>query len=432
MWANISEGACVSGVWESSPTIEMMQRALRIVNADLVLDDEYFRFMLDPIDIFAISVSLHCRIISEGCRGMLRSYSRANVVDGVAALLCLWRDMENLVDFITEIDPNAAPSSGIWRGIFDDVFKIQETLMEEKLESWIGRAVRRETWSPIGDGGNDGDPVLHSISVDDMFFMLSQTIPLEMEYQSLQTLYSVVCKCLLLYCEALERMCTDEIDQLLAEHRKGRDVGAADEISHIADEFWTRLNNIYIAYDDRLSSLATRLAGGVDAHTDTVLTTLNDETDANEASDLFDDVEHEMRRIHHRIVDKYATIVENKIMQMIITIISAASAENEPSWAPLADYLDQTLAKPSDILYPALFQNILSTLFASSCRILESILVGEIDAHIVLSSSAATEWTLAAVKKAVDAFSEYFEADGYGISSSTVDRLVSLSSSADI
>ena len=58
--------------------------------------------------------------------------------------------------------------------------------------------------------------------------------------------------------------------------------------------------------------------------------------------------------------------------------------------------------------------------------------MGEIDAHIVLSSSAATEWTLAAVKKAVDAFSEYFEADGYGISSSTVDRLVCLSFSADI
>ena len=231
--------------WSAVPfTAKTLNQFCEIASPDLTLDDEYYRFLIPEAVAAKVELSSMVDIL---CRGYVEALEKALsvVMHHVAAehyskgfLLYLYQAARDVFAVVEDISPMLAENlskkiSGVTK-VFGPVLDAHIERVSTQQEKWLETSIRQDNSATVllDDGTREVkepwqklkpcscreechcSPVLHSVSVDDIYRMLFQVSRPLMQYWTPKYIAKVVRDAVVAYCE---RLC----DQLMMEITSG-------------------------------------------------------------------------------------------------------------------------------------------------------------------------------------------------------------------
>ena len=236
--------------WSDVPfTAKILNAFCEIASPDLTMDDEHFRFLFSDAVAASRSMSSMVDIVCDGYIDALEkalvvvlqhldadSYSKGN-------MLYLYQAARDVFAVVEDISPQVAETLGkriyVLTSAFAPVLDAHIQRVSAQQERWLDTSIRQDNSGMVakGDGTREYkqpwqklkpctcraecicSPVLHSVSVDDIYRMLFQVSRPLMQYWTPKYIAKVVRDAVVAYCERLQ-------DQLMMEINSGE---AGDE-----------------------------------------------------------------------------------------------------------------------------------------------------------------------------------------------------------
>ena len=257
--------------WSDVPfTAKILNAFCEIASPDLTLDDEHFRFLFSDAVATSRSMSSMVDIVCDGYIDALEkalvvvlqhvdadAYSKGN-------MLYLYQAARDVFAVVEDISPQVAETLGkriyTLTSAFAPVLDAHIQRVSKQQERWLDTSIRQDNSGMMkkGDGTREYkqpwqklkpctcrdecicSPVLHSVSVDDIYRMLFQVSRPLMQYWTPKYIAKVVRDAVVAYCERLQDQLMMEInsgeagdEHIFGSMALGMTVGVGADVAHL-------------------------------------------------------------------------------------------------------------------------------------------------------------------------------------------------------
>ena len=435
--------------WTQTPDALRLALIIDAIRADVTLDDELYRFAFpeDVAFVVAIVCDAYYGILHRTLREFVANLPEESYTDGMT--LEVFLKVQDLYMMFQEVAPDMDSEIEDCSILFNDILKAVLVAEQVRLEAWIARAMRHDSFASLNDaepGENDAESCVHSASVDDAFRMLTQSVRTQLQYNVHKTrdVAEVFIACTHVYCKSLQVQAEALLDPFKAaraalkanKKKRKMDKQLLGKISltklkheehwHTTDvkapvmpsEFWVRLNNMWVCAEKRLLDIA------IDPQV--LFPELEDEEEIAEIEDMFMKGCLATRKCLTDTIEYLCGYVLEDLLRIMAIECrrlarkkKSAKVDESELWDDITDYMDDLTTKAHECAYDAVFNRLLLKVFSAFSSGMVKVLTGDLKGYPTVKYETPG-WAIEMFDGGLSHISEYF---GAGLSEKNVQKI---------